>query len=304
MTDIYAIDVKMESILEYLKERSQSTSGMYSKTKVRYRKLMSQCEEAIKLISEILQDDLLQDNDNDSFEESDQFIRSNEVTDVLQSMKDMISQFESLSTVPENTNYRESIPVSTTNKKRLLMQYKNVIDKTNTNCDALNEKFPYLGECAYIIQQWLDARYKKGEKDFKYNLDKVPEWIRCIIITYGLHIRDRSVPQFLDTFYKWLDDIDLSPRNSKYPLPNDVWKIGTDIEDENMTLSALVLWDMLYDNGFNCLPGVDKKDYMKDYFDENCSSDVGISLLKQYRDYKDDESILYDSNLLTVMEGE
>lgn len=298
VADIYTVENHIDYIIRFLEEKINSSATLYKPSKVRYETLIQKFNTAIKLTTRILQDNELVD--------TEEFNDVSDVEQIYTNLLQLTSKCENLEKLFEkslgvtNTPVVEELTIE--DKKTILCQYQNCINNLVMNVDS--SSIEYLRECAYIIKQWFDARYKAGELEFKYDVKTLPTWIVGIVVTYSQHIQTSTTQDFVLQFSEWMDHIDVNPMFSTYPVPYNIYTSTKNVIVDKSALTTLVLWDLLYDNGF----------YLLDLCKVPCAKDIIYtrflnlnnmpdSTLSLYKDYKKDNNILYKANLL-VRDGE
>lgn len=98
-------------------------------------------------------------------------------------------------------------------------------------------KWVEVNDCIKYIQKWLDLRFIKYGKGFKFKLANVPKWIERIIINYYIYLRTHKVYRFTKSFNDW--EYEISNNDSKYVLPFAVLP-------ENQISDISKYWDQGY----------------------------------------------------------
>jgi len=284
--DIYSAEVQVKKLLNYVNELSNSKPRMYQKSKDRLKELANTCNQVILVIAEILQDEALINGQEDEFGGS----QVSDLDSVLDSMEDQISELRQFLSSPKpvsnvNTNF-------STSKKRALFTYKHCLS-TLANADvAILE----AGSCGKLLWKWFSTRFLECPESFKYNMKKLPRWIRDIVILYGYNLECGTLNEFTTMFDKWMLSITTSENN--YAVPYEVYEFDKTTDPCNMTLSAVVIWDILLDYGLRdlcCDPSSEL------YPSEDCVYSLVSSkngeIMNPYTNYLYDKSILDICNL-------
>lgn len=298
MSDIYTIEKRIDDIIKFLEERLESTTTLYVPTRNRFESWIEKFNKAIKLTTRIIQEDELQDDEE--FENNP----SVSVEQIFNNLYQLADRYEELlgktkSSTTKSTKSTNTLPLSTEDKKEIVCQYRDCINYLVEKVDT--SKIGYLRECAYIIKQWFDARYKIGETDFKYDVRTLPVWITGIVITYSRNISTNSTQKFVLDFSEWIDNVDANPLYSTYPVPYNIYMNTKNVFVDDTSITAMVLWDLLFDNGFYRLLSTKvpiSQTAVHDMF-KSSKNISDISNVGSYKYYKDDESVLYTSGLLT-----
>ena len=98
-------------------------------------------------------------------------------------------------------------------------------------------KWVEVNECVRYIQKWLDLRFIKNGKGFKFKLANVPKWIERIIINYYIYLRTHKIYRFKKSFEDW--EYEINNNGSKYVLPFAVLP-------ENQISDISKYWDQGY----------------------------------------------------------
>lgn len=260
---------------------------MYQKSKDRLKELANTCNQVIVVISEILQDEaLINDQQDDEFGGS-------EVTDLdsfLDSVEYKISELRQFLNSPKPIHVTTSS--ASTAKKRALFTYKHCLSSiSNANIAVLEAE-----DCGRLLWKWFSTRFLESTESFKYNMKKLPRWIRDIVLLYGYHLECGTLNDFLSSFNKWL--ISVSEDSNNYAVPYDVYNFDKYPNPEMLTLSSVVIWDILLDYGLRdlcCDPSSEL------YPSEDCVysfvSELNSSIMDPYSNYLYDKSILDKCNL-------
>lgn len=159
-----------------------------------------------------------------------------------------------------------------------------------------------LDECIEILHSWFSKRIVQldpNTSSFRYRESQISNWIESIVIAYGNSVYDNTQTSFLSNFNTWCNS--LSVKDIKYPLPYCVHEQVIKVPSGNISLTSLVLWDMLWDNGFQQITrSSDSAIVIKsDMIYEKCLK-YNPYVLTIYSRYDEDSSVLMDSNLVKV----
>lgn len=291
--DIYSAEIQVKKLLNYVQGLSDSKSRMYQKSKDRLKELANTCTQVVSVISELLQDEALANNDNNT---SDEFGGS-DTTDyisVLDSMEVSISELRQFINPHGGLHVLRPVSTATSNdKKQVMYDYKVCLHNLSTSTCCVQE----ADDCSKLIWDWFSARYLEGPENFRYNTKKIPYWIRDIVIMYGYHVDQNSTGVFKTSFHKWINDI--SPDNN-YVVPYEIYTFEKNPNPKMLTLTSAVLWDILLDSGLRDLCN-------KQYFEEDMIysmiGSLNSEIMNPYTNYQYDSSILQKCKL-TVKEGD
>ena len=127
-------------------------------------------------------------------------------------------------------------------------------------------------------------------------MKRVPNWVRDIVILYGYHIESGTLRDFEGKFYSWISTI--SSGNNPYAVPYDVFNFDQSPDSNMLTLTAVVIWDILLDYGLRdlcCDPSSEL------YPSEDCVyslvGSLNSSAMDPYKHYLYDPSIIERCNL-------
>lgn len=110
-------------------------------------------------------------------------------------------------------------------------------------------------ECSELLLLWYKKRFLNDAQklsSFRYNISQIKGWVHSIVLAYGKSVNEDNRAEFVKRFKVWCNGLDdVSSKSSSYPLPYDVYEVHRSNKDSDMSPSALVLWEMLYDAGLN-----------------------------------------------------
>lgn len=289
--DIYSAEVQVNKLLNYVKSLSDSKPRMYQKSKDRLRELANNCSQVVLVISEILQDEALV-TDQDEFGSSN----TNDFNAVLNSMESQISELRQFLSSPKPSAMNTTS--STSAKKQAICTYKHCLSSL-AHANIIVEE---AEGCSRLLWDWFNCRFLEGPSTFKYNMKRIPNWIRDIVVLYGYHLESETINTFVNSFYSWLSTI--SSGSNNYAVPYEVFTFDTSPPASQMTLTSVVLWDILLDYGLRDICSDSSSELFPS---EDCVySLVGSlngSVMDPYQNYNYDKSILSVCNL-TLKAGE
>lgn len=150
-------------------------------------------------------------------------------------------------------NTRERL---TPNEGRLVTHlYAKTLQKA-ANSDCGNDTVKL---CYDLIWRWFSKRvlYKpKKMKKVYFDVRDLKNYIYCIVICFGYHMEQNDLDKFIQKFDEWMDQIGVSEEiTKKYMVPYDIYEIYNwehrKEHPEYGNLTATVLWDVLWDNGYS-----------------------------------------------------
>lgn len=280
--DIYSAEIQVNKLLNYVKNLSDTKPHMYQKSKDRLKELANTCKQVIIVISEVLQDEVLQDDQEDEFASSN----SSDFNLMLDSMESQLSEMRQFLCLSQKSVTPKTSSVSA--KKHAIFAYKQCLSMLSQKKMIIHE----AEDCSNLLWSWFQVRFLSGDKNFKYNMKRFPNWVRDIVILYGYHFENDSIAEFTSNFYDWLSSIPAGTNN--YAVPYDVYCFDKSPDPKLMNLSAAVLWDILLDNGL--------RDLCANSSDMYPSEDCVYSLVGAFNSAVMDpyQNYLYDASILDV----
>ena len=289
MIDVKSANAHLDAVIRYLEHMRDRKDTCYQKTIDQISELSDKCNEALELIHDITG-----------------LSRStiSESSDTLSARIDNIEkQLSLLIESPEMSQHSETVKspdtiIDSKSKKRDISNCGKLlarVAKTDFTC-------PQAQTCAELLHLWYDCRFfhlDKSVSSFKYNVLQISEWIQDIVIAYGKSVYSGKEVEFVSEFQHWCNSLSTSDgKDRKYPLPYCVFSVVKDCKSSDMTLTALVLWDMLLDVGLNELgpPNFSAIHISSEDLVVKCRS-INKYLLALYEDYKVSDEVYTCSNL-------
>lgn len=95
--------------------------------------------------------------------------------------------------------------------------------------------------CCRSISNWFTLRFTNRPRAslFKYNAQKIPDWIDAIILSYGKAIEEGRRPEFEAKFSEWLATT--ADQENKWALPPDVQHVMSSVSPSDYTLASVIL---------------------------------------------------------------
>ena len=300
--DIYIAKEHMDKLLTYVKNVADSKPRMYQKSKDRLRDIAGTCQKVIQIISEILQEEILDDCFEDN---SDTDVRNSEILEMVSAMQSEIlhlKQFVSYTCDNEELK-NEVVPLHISNNKRISVEErKSAMSKYRGILKRLSEtyiEFPQVSELCKLLHKWFETRFYSSmrvSKDFRYNIRRIPNWIEDSVVVYSNHVINDTWSEFSHEFYQWCDDLNSS--SCKFAVPYEVYEFDKE-DDKRVSLTSVVIWDILLDAGLVEICQDDSELYLS----ESCIYDMCMSNnpseLDSYRNYKVDRTIIEDCKLFS-----
>lgn len=305
--DINSAEKNIKKLLAYVQDLADTKPKMYQKSRGRLKEMADTCKEVVTLISEILQDETLRDDEVE-------FGSDPNIASELNSMQDKILQIRSFAGVetvePVSDTATELNAVTAQDvvgfsnktaspiaKRQILRKYKEVMRKVST----FDFRYDSVYRCAKLLWDWFETRFVKTVygSDFKYNMKRFPTWIRDIVTMYGKAIRDGEYVELDNKFRLWIDSLtDSDSGDIKYAVPYIVYEFEKSMSPDDMSLEAVVLWDILMDCGLSELcTSVAGDYYLKEDAVYDLCSTLNPGVLDRYVNYVDHPEILSELRL-------
>lgn len=286
--DINSAEKSIKKLLAYVQDLAESKPRMYQKSRDRLKELADTCMEVITAISVVIQDEALSE-DITEFNSTP----TPNITDAIQHMQNQLDQLKTFAGVSSLTGKSSSTNgTSTKSKKSALHKYTEVLQ----NVSSIDFKYDSVDRCAKFLWHWFDTRFSKTihTTGFRYNMKKFPIWVRDIVLLYGKSIRDNTYLDLDSSMNHWVDGLLLeSDPPNRYSIPYDLYQFERDMCAEDMSLEAVVLWDILLDNGLSELCTTDKTDlYLNDDSVYSLCSELNPGVLDDYENYADHPEVL------------
>lgn len=282
--DIYSAEIQVKKLLEYVTSLSESSSRMYNKTRVRLTDLAAMCEKVVAVISQILQRGALESCD-DSDSEFSQPDDAN-VAEAIVRMQEQLNQLQTF-LVPE---VKQVAPITEASllKKQAYVDYKLILH----DASLLTSNYPITFEITALIWRWFYARFvdPKNIVNFKYNMRRIPDWIRDIVILYCYAVETHTEIDFVNEFSNWCSALSTDKASKNYAVPYSIYLFDKDPDPTKLTLTAVAVWDILIDNQFGQLSQTvhDSDLYLNPYAIYDMCGKLTPQLLDRYKHYSID----------------
>ena len=237
VVDINGAQKTIKKLLEYVQSIADENPLMYSKSKDKLRDVATTCTEVVSLISAILQDKILE-------YDSSEFESGSPVDSVLDNIQDQITKLRKFAGSENTLDAAKVTSDSTTvNRKQLLFNFKQVM---KLNVDKVSG-MDVVDECSKLLWNWFEVRFVTTlhSSQFKFNIKRIPLWIRDIVILYGNAVNKNCRYEFTSEFYSWLDALPHSDGVNKFAVPYEVYLFDRTPDPASLCLEAVVLWDVL-----------------------------------------------------------
>lgn len=292
--DIYSADAHLDRVLKFIKEFAESNPSMYEPTRNRLRILEQKASQIVKVTVDLLQDEVI-GLDDEEFAQATSDSEIAEFVSSIQAELDRLKLLTSSKTVPVA---KPPSTISPATRKRTLFEYGRALKAvaaTSTNCEKVDT-------CASLLWRWFDTRFyvtPQTHPKFKYNIRRIPTWIRDIVVMYGHAVETHTDVKFVEGFVNWCAQLDISEAGDKFAVPYEVYEFNKDHKPSDLTLTAVVIWDVLVGHGLTNICTLDASDL---YLDADAvyslCAELNPSALDPYAHYSIDPGILVRCNLI------
>lgn len=235
-----------------------------SDSKVLYAKSRQAILDAIEVHKECIR--ILQSRLGEDLEDSvdDKITIDRELFDRLVASVDFVNNHEETCEASQpkddesgdsnNVDDRHTKKVTNVNKREISEFYSlfKSIPSSIDNC-------PEIQKLASLISDWFVSVFdkkntdsadlgntgKKTGKFLRYKRSRIHEWVEDIVIGYGKARKSGKSKEFSDSLRFWLNQDII-----RYPVPSDIYEFSSKLHDEDISLEAVAIWYMLYDNAF------------------------------------------------------
>lgn len=268
--DVHTAENAINRLHSYLKQLADDKPRLYNSSKSKLIEINKTCQDVLNLLSDILDDQIISTVDDNDLE-------------ATESIQQQYKQVHGRVSALNNTQ-------NVVSKKSILSSYYRVINALPESVTS-NQ---HVHECADLLKRWMNIRFHDSLRysaNFRYNIQRLPAWICDIVIVFAKHLEDGTLDTFIDGFNSWLDNL-LVPNNTcGFAVPFEVFQCDVDVSGSKLTLTAVVLWDVLIDAGLKALielPGLPLSDSLMYELVASTTPDI----LDDYVNYKFDPSIL------------
>lgn len=287
--DIYSAENAIKKLLTYVEDLADTKPRMYGKSKDRLKDIASTCNKVVEAISDILEEEALKDD-------SVEFGQTSSIVDMVGNMRnrlDRVQEFTDGAAAVKPVTDSDSLSSST--KRAALRTYRTCL----FNLSNHHSDYQFADRCAKLIWTWFDVRFLKTvyNTQFRYSIKRFSDWIEAIVILYGQAIHDNCVGEFEANFQNWISSIINTDAKDKYAIPYNVYAFCKDPDPSVITLDAVVLWDILLDNGLRdlCTPAKDDL-YLNEYAVYDICDTYNPSMLDNYCDYSTHRELISSLN--------
>lgn len=229
--EIYPSEVAARKISKHLDKLIEVRPRVYRKTLLRYKRLAYLLLECVTKIVKMLQSELLLSSGDAEFQELASDFDIEQIDELRDSVDDLGNLVDK-----KDSNETKKLAGET------LKDYRTVFD----NAATIDFGYVEVNECAELLNYWITRRFNGSNPNFKYQIKQLPVWATFIVIAYGKY---RSVGErfkFMQEFKSWCDSLVDNPGNC-WALPYPVFNMTKNIEPDNFTVDAMVIYDLLID---------------------------------------------------------
>lgn len=297
--DIYSAEKYVSNLLEFVQEKSKSESKMYSKSKDRWKSIANTCIKVVNVISEMLQDEVMEQDY--TIEVSEDSYDPESIEGMIMKMQDQLSALSTFVGCKSDAKALSNDQLSSDKRREIIKQYLATLEEiTNkpTNVEEINK-------LTHILYNWFKVRFvdsTKCNKNFRYNIRRFPEWVSGIIIMYSYHIYLGDLDQFISDFNTWLDSCYNSAKSGSYPIPLEIYNFVTKHEGKYVQTVSMVVYDILLDSGLSDLVRDEVCYLNEDHIYQLCR-DLNPECLDSYVHYTSNPDVI-ESVGMHVLKGE
>lgn len=247
--DIHSAMMHMFQLKSYLESAEQSDSKLYGKTRAKFESIYRDLVISTHLVESILGDQFL---DSDSISSEFSGISDDETAELGDSSVGW--SMNSFDTMDMDKDNHEPIDKDNLKYRKYVVSYYGTILRELSENQKL-DSYPNCKRCAKLLWNWYNFRFfKVTNTKFRYKVSQIPIWVRNIILLYGKHVENGTVEKFCAYFDNWLESITYENSEfANYAVPYDVFRLNQRIEVDDITLTANMVFDTLYDSGLNKL---------------------------------------------------
>ena len=306
--DINSAEKAVKKLLAYAQDLSDTKPRMYQKSREKLMNLVEACSEIVTLVTSVIQDESLA-------EDVVEFGSDTVDVDIESAINDMQTKLDQLCAFTGMTPSGSAVQASTksvsdsvfkgpesldnsktvrSSKKIAFRKYAQVLQDLSATSGSF--KYPAITSCAKLLWNWFSNRFVNLPKNskFKYNMTKFPTWIRDFVVLFGKSIRDNTYLDLCSKVSAWVDDISDSAESpsNMYAIPFELFDFERNMKSDDMSLEAIVLWDILMDNGLSELCTTTRDDlYLKEDAVYDLCELLNPGVLDSYVDYTDHPEI-------------
>ena len=308
--DFNGVKNHVQKALEYVQSRVDSGSKVYGKSRQCLEDIIELCRQLIGAVSGLVQVEVQEAEPQKPSQDADLQTQIDFLSEGLKCLSVEVKYLKNFVCQPEVTEPKpKQQPVSKTEKvttakftpdesKQIVGTYASTLKRlANTDCNV-----PVANECASILWRWHEARILKNNeyaKRFIFNPSRIKELIYSLVIAFGYHVENGTTENFFGDFDEWVNGLRTNPNSNSWPAPREVttmvknYKENKTIDRAYANLTAVVIWDVLLDNGLDSLCRTEPRDvYLRENEIHERVERADIDVLDPYVNYTVDPTIL------------
>lgn len=290
--DISGAKKSVDKLLTYVQDIASADTTLYAKSRGKLKDVAVTCTEVVKVISEILQDEILEEDVTEFQSKSN----LSGVIDSMQSQIDQLRQFAGIDQVDVAEGKDVSRPSglkdnrSPAARKQIFKEYRTCLQELSKTQLGYEE----VNVCAELLWEWFDARFLQTVQDseFKYSMKRFPGWIRDIVILYGYALHEGNTIEFVNEFRLWIDNLSNSTARNKFAVPYDVYQFNRYRDPTLVNLESVVIWDILIHSGLDKICHRNDSFYLTEDSVYEITGELNPASLNSYVDYRDHPEII------------
>jgi hypothetical protein len=229
--EIYPSEVAARKISKHLDTMAANKPRVYRKTLLRYKQLAGVLLECVAKIVRMLQSEMLLSSGDSEFQE----LLSDFDTEKIDELRDSVDM---LGNLVDKTSSAENRKLS----GDTVRIYKSVYGSAS----EMDFGYVEVNECANLLKYWIDHRFSGRNPNFKFQIKQLPIWATFIVIAYGKYRSIGYSTKFVKEFKAWCDSL-ADDKTNCWALPYTVFNMTKVIDDNNFTLDAVIIYDLLID---------------------------------------------------------
>lgn len=99
-----------------------------------------------------------------------------------------------------------------------------------------------VNSCAHMLSTWYKSRFEVESDTFRYSVSNISDWALGLVLHYGKCLENGTLDLFTKDFDSWISHLN---DNKSYPVPYNTYKLCKNPKQDEITLTAFVLWDFL-----------------------------------------------------------
>lgn len=288
--DIHSAEAHIQKVNRYLEDLLKENPSLYTKTRVRLNDLSKELFRGVQLITDILMEDTLMSEDR----ADDKNLISQDIQSLQTDSSQVQTKISELSQLmaPISGPKSATASISSARKKYIVSNYGRILKSLS----KLQSPYRCVNACSELLWKWYNIRFFTPNPGFHYNVLKIPDWIKYIVIAFAKHLSDGTLPQFLVEFNNWLNTAATSDAK-QYSVPYEVYNIAQSFPIDYCTTEAIIIWEVLYDSGLNIVNQLKLDEVpLNSETIYNLFNQMNSPAIDRYTYYKDDDAILRQYN--------